>query len=92
MSDIYKMVSELMPDNYSINTYGNAGIRIRGYDQFHVSKVVLDALLTAPPGWRLVPVEPTAEMIEAAEGAHMPFGDMHLAITSAILSAPEPKA
>lgn len=49
------------------------------------------ALLAAPRGWKLVPIPPTDEMIDAAQDAHMPFGDMHFAITSAILAAPEPK-
>ena len=49
------------------------------------------ALLTAPPGWKLVPIPPTDDMIDAAEDAYLPFGDMHFAITSAILAAPEPK-
>lgn len=43
-----------------------------------------------PEGWKLVPVEPTDEMVEAALDAHMPFGDMKLAIASANLSAPKP--
>lgn len=38
--------------------------------------------------YKLVPVEPTPEMVEAAESAHMPFGDMDLAIRMAILEAP----
>lgn len=38
--------------------------------------------------YKLVPFEPTPEMIEAAEGAHMPFGDMDLALRMAILAAP----
>ena len=38
--------------------------------------------------YKLVPVEPTPEMVEAAESAHMPFGDMELAIRMAILEAP----
>ena len=45
------------------------------------------------PGWKLVPVEPTPEMVSAAEEAHMPFGDMDIALRMAILSAPSaPKA
>ena len=40
-----------------------------------------------PDGWRLVPVEPTPEMVSAAEEAHMPFGDMDIALRMAILSA-----
>lgn len=42
----------------------------------------------APDGWKLVPVEPTSEMVSAAEEAHMPFGDMDIAIRMAILAAP----
>lgn len=43
-----------------------------------------------PPGWRAVPCEPTPEMVEAAEEAHMPFGDMALAIQCANAEAPKP--
>lgn len=39
--------------------------------------------------YKLVPFEPTPEMIEAAEEVHMPFGDMDLAIRMAILAAPD---
>ena len=39
--------------------------------------------------YKLVPLEPTPEMVRAAEDAHMPFGDMELAIRMAILEAPE---
>ena len=46
-----------------------------------------------PAGWKLVPVEPTPEMVSAAEEAHMPFGDMDIALRMAILAAPSaPKA
>lgn len=37
--------------------------------------------------WKLVPVEPTPEMVSAAEEAYMPFGDMDIALRMAILSA-----
>ncbi len=40
-------------------------------------------------GYALVPLEPTAEMISAAEEAHMPFGDMGIAISAAICAGPE---
>lgn len=49
------------------------------------------ALATPPAGYALVPVVPTDEMVDAASDAHMPFGDMRFAITSAILAAPEVK-
>ena len=45
-----------------------------------------------PAGWKLVPVEPTPEMVSAAEEAHMPFGDMDIALRMAILSAPSAPA
>ena len=43
----------------------------------------------APKDWLLVPATPTPEMIEAALDAHMPFGDLQLAITMANFAAPE---
>jgi len=43
-----------------------------------------------PDGWKCVPVEPTDEMEEVALDAHMPFGDMKLAIQAAIVHAPKP--
>ena len=43
-----------------------------------------------PDGWKLVPVEPTPEMVIAAEEAHMPFGDMDIALRMAMLAAPAP--
>ena len=45
-----------------------------------------------PDGWVMVPVEPTPEMVSAAEEAHMPFGDMDIALRMAILSAPSAPA
>lgn len=39
-------------------------------------------------GYVLVPVEPTEEMVLAAEEAHMPFGDMGFAISAAIGARP----
>lgn len=48
--------------------------------------------LVVPDGYEVVPIWPTREMIQAAEEAYMPFGDMELAIRLAILSAPAVKA
>lgn len=45
-----------------------------------------------PAGYTLVPVEPTPEMVDAAQEAYMPFGDMQLAIQLAIAAAPQPVA
>ncbi len=50
------------------------------------------AKMRAVPGWKLVPVEPTPEMVSAAEEAHMPFGDMDIALRMAMLAAPAPVA
>ena len=47
----------------------------------------LEAQQSAPAGYVLVPVEPTPEMLRAAEEAYMPFGDMDIALRMAILSA-----
>jgi len=49
----------------------------------------IKAALTLPVGIVLMPAEPTEEMIAAAEEAHMPFGDMGLAIAAAISARPE---
>ncbi|MDG9928516.1 MULTISPECIES: hypothetical protein [unclassified Pseudomonas] len=38
--------------------------------------------------YALVPYDPTPEMVAAAEEAHMPFGDMSLAVRMAVLAAP----
>lgn len=38
--------------------------------------------------YKLMQMEPTTEMVEAAEDAYMPFGDMDLAIRMAVLTAP----
>lgn len=40
-----------------------------------------------PDGYALVPIEPTPEMVRAAEEAHMPFGDMDIALRMAVLAA-----
>lgn len=45
-----------------------------------------------PAGYALVPVEPTPEMVDAAQEAYMPFGDMQIAIQLAIAAAPQPVA
>lgn len=50
------------------------------------------AMGRVPLGFVAVPMELTAEMVDAAEEAYMPFGDMALAIQSAIAVAPRPPA
>ena len=84
MTDLDKMARELLSGGHPRKP-GFTVTRRRA------ELAIRTALLTAPPGWKLVPVEPTDEMVDAASEAHMPFGDMHFAITSAILAAPEVK-
>jgi hypothetical protein len=43
--------------------------------------------VAVPDGYALVPFHPTPEMVRAAEEAHMPFGDMDIALRMAILAA-----
>lgn len=43
--------------------------------------------VAVPDGYALVPFPPTPEMVRAAEEAHMPFGDMDIALRMAILAA-----
>lgn len=54
-----------------------------------VRYMVESGAVVVPAGYVLVPVEPTPEMVSAAEEAHMPFGDMDIALRMAILSAPD---
>lgn len=96
MNELDKMARELLAAEYERHGHtlraaeclGGRNDLIRSEQALHVIRT---ALLTAPPGWKLVPIPPADEMIDAANDAHMPFGDMHFAITSAILAAPEPK-
>lgn len=45
--------------------------------------------MTTPTGYQLVPTTPTPAMVEAAEAAHMPFGDMFAALQLGIMAAPD---
>ena len=91
MSEIDKMAREMLGGEYKKANAVNPKCNFCT-DTWDVAiAATRAALLAAPPGWKLVPVQPTDEMIDSAEDAHMPFGDMHFAITSAILAAPEPK-
>lgn len=92
MIEIDKMALELLAAEYDNAGYGDFLGGSLGEGEEIACRAIRAALLAAPSGWKLVPVQPTDEMIDSAEGAYMPFGDMHFAITSAILAAPEPKA
>lgn len=43
--------------------------------------------IAPPEGMALVPIEPTKEMMRAAEEAYMPFGDMGMALICGNLAA-----
>lgn len=43
--------------------------------------------IAPPDGMALVPIEPTVEMISAAEEAYIPFGDMGMALICGNLAA-----
>lgn len=43
--------------------------------------------MVTPAGYILAPAEPTPAMVAAAEEAHMPFGDMHIALQCALHAA-----
>lgn len=62
---------------------------LRG-DEIEQLKAQLSQAQAVPDGWKLVPAEPTEEMVAAAEEAHMPFGDMQIAILLALSAAPPP--
>jgi hypothetical protein len=75
MTDLDKMARELLADQYERDLPGS-GIAKKLRGEFtgllRVADIIAlaairDALLTAPPGWKLVPVEPTMEMQEAGE-------------------------
>ena len=68
--------------------YGNMEL----LDENRNLQAELAKLRAGQDGWKLVPVEPTPEMVSAAEEAHMPFGDMDIALRMAILSAAPAKA
>lgn len=77
-------------DQYTANSYGAGFMAANG-------GVCENCDASAPShgeqvrkGWKLVPVEPTPEMISAAEEAHMPFGDMDIALRCALFAAPSP--
>lgn len=56
MSEIDKMAEEFAAGRVPFGDYGHGD----------VVAAIRAALLTAPPGWKLVPVEPTEEMVDAS--------------------------
>lgn len=95
MTDLDKQARELVASEYERDGFMQTAGMLRAGHGVYTAEPALRAtraaLLTAPPGYVLVPVVPTDEMVDAASDAHMPFGDMRFAITSAILAAPEVK-
>lgn len=77
---------EMTPYPSVCATWHRLGAPVAPLYAAHAQQVIV------PDGWKLVPVEPTPEMVCAAEEAHMPFGDMDIALRMAILSAPSAPA
>lgn len=74
---------------YSVGAYADHGSARNQLE--HFARAVLAKWGQPVPAWyALVPVEPSAEMVDAAQEAYMPFGDMQLAIQLAIAAAPQP--
>lgn len=93
MTDLDKMARELLAAEY-----GKAGSRrfaedlrsgcdIGDSDTAYAVQAIRAALLAAPPGWKLVPVEPTEEM----ETANAMYGDTSDWWNAVITAAPEVK-
>lgn len=91
MDAIEKRARELLAAEWERDGYPVSARQIREGKAPEVGKAVaaIIAALTLPEGYVLVPVEPTEEMIAAAEEAYMPFGDMGFAISAAIGARPE---
>lgn len=93
MDAIEKRARELLAAEYQRDGRdGMAGAVRRGKQMLGLDDVAIRAIiaaLTPPEGYALVPAERTEEMIAAAEEAHMPFGDMGIAISAAIGARPE---
>lgn len=80
------------PRTYSKAEYAELSVKFAALEAEN-AKLRAELERRESDGWKLVPVEPTPEMVSAAEEAYMPFGDMDIALRMAILAAPSaPKA
>ena len=77
-AEVERLTTDLEAANSMLIETSKAGIELRAQ---------LAQQQGVPEGWKLVPVEPTEEMVSAAEEAHMPFGDMDIALRMAMLAA-----
>jgi len=77
---------------YSIGAYADHGSARNQLEHFAREVLAKRGAQPVPAWYALVPVEPSAEMVDAAQEAYMPFGDMQLAIQLAIAAAPQPVA
>lgn len=77
---------------YSIGAYADHGSARNQLEHFASAVLAKCGAQPVPAGYALVPAEPSAEMVDAAQEAYMPFGDMQLAIQLAIAAAPQPVA
>lgn len=60
--------------------------------QLHADHLRGVTKMVPPAGYILAPAEPTPAMVAAAEDAHMPFGDMHIALQCALHAAQQQEA
>jgi hypothetical protein len=74
---VQEVIDALRSERFMINTRNTLATRIESEG------------IAPPDGYVLVPIEPTAEMISAAEEAYMPFGDMGMALICGNLAAPK---
>jgi hypothetical protein len=91
MSAIEQRARDLLAAEYIAQWRSEPSIGQPSFDVHIAALRAIVAALTPPEGFVLVPVEPTQRMVNAADDAYMPFGDMELAIQAAISSRPEVK-
>ena len=85
MTDLDKMARELLATECNMRPRFTVTRRT-------AERAIRTALLTAPAGWKLVPVEPTPKMVEAAREHHE--GEAYLPFSlykAMIAAAPEVK-
>lgn len=90
MTDLDKMARELLCSNCDMDAEDH-------YDEMPVTaaeaeSAIRTALLTAPPGWKLVPVEATLEQLAAGQAAWLndPMRRSSTLYRAMIAAAPEP--
>ena len=85
-------VQEVIDDLNRLACLGNGDTRGNSLGN-DIAGAMLDRIrahgIASPDGYVPVPIEPTSEMIRAAEEAYIPFGDMGMALICGNLAAPK---